>query len=472
MKRFYLFSPVMLTTAILTFGYTFKEPTIRLAPKRFLLANGLTVIAVEKHQLPLIEGLFAVKSGALADPKGKEGVASLVCSTLLKGTLTQTGDEIGKAIDGTGGNLRVKVDWDTTQISFHVHKKEMPTLLNLLADLIQHPSFPSNEIDREKKLSLERIRQMDNDNWRTADRWFFRALYQGDRMAFLPEGEEETISRIDRSDAEDFYRSHYTPQNSVLMLGGDLTEADLGPVQKSFGGWTGSRMTQRPGRSEVLRPSNKNLIWMVDKPDMSQAQIRIGKQGLDRRNSDYFAAEVLNALFGGGFSSRLMEELRRKRGLTYGVSSQFEYLRTGGTFSIWTFASNPKVGEIIQLTLEEMRKISQERLPEKEISAAKEYLLGVDAMLIESPADIENRLLELELNGLSVDSLFSQRDIIKKLAAEDIQQVAKRFLRPEGNVIVVLGRRSDIEAQLQSLAGELAFFPYNEKIKYGIIPRE
>jgi zinc protease len=448
----------LLIVAVLTVSFSPGDPAPNSGPatKRSTLTNGLTVILLEKHQLPMVEGLLVVKSGALADPKAKEGLANLVCNLLTKGTSNRTREDIESAVDATGGDLQTRVDWDSSQISFHVLKKEMPKLLKLVADLVQHPSFPGAEIKREKELTLERIHQIGNDNWRTADRWFFRILYEGSRLSLLPEGEDETVSKIELPEVEQFYKANYFPGNCVLMLGGDVAGADLGLVKNTFAEWKGIR-TIPPAIPENPPDLAGNSIWMVDKPDMSQAQIRIGHKGLSRKSPDYFSAEVLNTLFGGGFSSRLMEELRRKRGLSYGVQSQFEYGKTGGTFYIWTFASNPKVGEVIELILEELTKMQRGEITDQEIGAAEQYLQGVEAMRMESPAEIENRIVDFELNGLSLSSFFSYGEDIKRVAAKDVGQASAKYLSAEGNVIMILGRRSEIESQLHSLKGKLNF---------------
>ena len=448
----------LLFVAVLTVNFSLGNPVQNTGPgtKRTTLANGLTVILLEKHQLPMVEGLLVVKSGALADPKSKEGLANLVCNLLTKETSNRTREDIESTVDATGGDLQTKVDWDSSQISFHVLKKEMPSLLKLVADLVQHPSFPAAEIKREKELTLERIHQIGNDNWRTADRWFFRLLHQGSRLSLLPEGEEETLAKIGLPEVKQFYQANYVPANCILMLGGDVGGSDLAMVQDVFAEWKGSRAI-RHSIPENSPEFNENSIWMVDKPDMSQAQIRIGHKGISRQSPDYLSTEVLNALLGGGFSSRLMEELRRKRGLTYGVQSQFVCGRTSGTFFIWTFASNPKVGEIIELTLEELAKMKRGDISEKEIGSAERYLQGVEAMGLESPADIENRLLDFELNGLPLSSFFSYGEDIKRVSVADVRRAAAKYLSPEGNVIMILGRRSEIESQLRSLKGKLNF---------------
>jgi zinc protease len=448
----------LLIVAVLTVNFSLGDTVQNSGPgtKRTTLTNGLTVILLEKHQLPMVEGLLVVKSGALADPRDKEGLASLVCNLLTKGTSNRTREEIESAVDATGGDLQTRVDWDSSQISFHVLKKEMPKLLKLVADLVQHPALPAAEIKREKDLTLERIHQIGNDNWRTADRWFYRILYKRSRLSLLPQGEDETVSKIELPEVEQFYKANYFPGNCVLMLGGDVGGADLGLVKDNFSEWKGSGAITHsiPDNTPEI---NENSIWMVDKPDMSQAQIRIGHKGISRQSPDYLPTEVLNTLLGGGFSSRLMEELRRKRGLSYGVQSQFEYGKTGGTFYIWTFASNPKVGEVIELILEELAKMQRGEISDQEIGAVEQYLQGVEAMRLESPADIENRMVDFELNGLSLSSFFSYGEDIKKVAAKDVRRAAGKYLLPEGNVIVILGRRSEIETQLHPLKGKLNF---------------
>ncbi len=310
----------LLIVAVLTVNFSLGDPVQNSGPatKRTTLTNGLTVVLLEKHQLPMVEGLLVVKSGALGDPKGQEGLACLVCNLLTKGTSNRTREDIESAVDATGGDLQTRVDWDSSQISFHVLKKEMPKLLKLVADLVQHPSFPAAEIKREKDLTLERSHQIGNDNWRTADRWFFRILYKGNRLSLLPEGEEETVAKIGLPEVKQFYQANYVPANCILMLGGDVGGSDLAIVQDVFAEWKGSRDITHsiPENSPEF---NENSIWMVDKPDMSQAQIRIGHKGISRQSPDYLSTEVLNATswrrifltFDGGAEAQTRTDLWR-----------------------------------------------------------------------------------------------------------------------------------------------------------------
>lgn len=416
--------------------------------EQFLMPNGLTIMVVKKPQLPIIDGVFAIKTGALGDPSGKEGLATITAEMMARGTAGRTAEQISDALDDTGGTVNTVVGWDSSQVSFHVLKSQFPLMLALVADLVQHPSFPAAELQVEKDWVLSRIRGRENDNISYSERLFYGELYAGSRYGVDREGTESSVASITPADVAAFHRANYVPPNAVLILVGDVDRAELDVVKAALGGWTGAHPPAIAVRVSTVTLKG-NVIRYVNKPEMSQCQIRLGHAGIARNHPDYFPTLVLNSILGGGFSSRLMDELRRKRGLTYGVSSDFQYGKTAGPFHIYTFTPNEKAGEIIRLAIQELRRAETEGMTDAEVTAAKQYLIGTDARMMESPTEIADRLLETEVNDLPIDSFQRYTEDIKKVTREDINRVAAKYLDPDHNLILILGPRADIEPQLR-----------------------
>ena len=251
------------------------------------------------------------------------------------------------------------------------------------------------------------------------------------------------------------------PPTRCLLLGGDIDRGDLGLVEKAFSGWarTDPPVPSRPKRGSGV---TGRTIWIVDKPDMSQCQIHLGSDGIPWTHPDYPSAQILNAIFGGGMSSILMEELRRKRGLTYGVSSTFEFDQPNGPFSIWTFTENEKIAELLTLTLDLMRKVHDGAISEKDVGAAKLYLIGGFARGLQSPDSVSSLLFRLHGAGMPLENIGAHTRSIQSVTVEQVRLAAKKYVDPDNWIIVILGKRSEIEGQVQGLQASLRFAHFRE----------
>ncbi len=420
------------------------------------LDNGLRVILIEKRSLPLVDGQLVILSGALADPENKYGLASTTVRMLLRGTQTRSAEQIAVHVDNAGADLVVRSDWETTRISFHALREELPNLLDICGDLVRSPRFSEDSLKEEIKRTTAEIENMVNDNWATADRWFASKLYRGNRNGRLMLGEPESLNRVTLDDVKTFFGSHYVPNNAVFILGGDVGNADLALVESRLGSWTRGKIV--PGKTELVTERVEgNSAWIVDNPLMSQTQIRIGNIGLTRTNPDYYSALVLNTLFGGGFSCRLMEELRRKRGLTYGVSSQLDAGRTAGPFYIWTFASYDNTREVIRLILEQMSEVHRGNIGHAEVEAAKNFLSGMFADRMQTPNAISEMLLKLVMDGQPLEKVRTHVEKIRAVALSDVKRAAANYIDPENNIIVILGNRTEIEPRIKDLKLKVSF---------------
>jgi zinc protease len=428
---------------------------------RHILPNGLTVIMVEKHVLPIVEGQLIIRSGALSDPPEKEGLANIVIRMIARGAAGKTAADISRAIDDSGAEMQFSADWKTSGVAFRVLKGELPKVLELSADLVRLPEFSPEEFRLEKSKVQAEIQGWNNDNLLIADRWFRRALYRGSRLAKAVIGEAVSVENLTIDDARTFRKAHYVPANAALLLGGDIDRGDLGLVEKAFSGWA---RTDPPvsGRPKLGSPVTGRTIWIVDKPDMAQCQIHLGSDGIPWNHPDYPSAQILNAIFGGGMSSILMEELRRKRGLTYGVSSKFEFDQPNGPFSIWTFTENEKVGELLTLTVDLMRKVHDGAISEKEVGAAKQYLLGGYARGLQSPESVGSLLLRLHWAGMPLEDIRAHSKSIQGVTLEQVRMAAKKYIDPDNCCIVILGKRSEIEGQVKEFRANLRFAHYRE----------
>jgi zinc protease len=450
---------LLLNVVIGVYG-EFKIPPFH----RTQLSNGLNIIISKRDITPLIEGQIVIKTGAQADPGGKEGLANLTAIMLLRSAKGRKPGELFTILDDHGASLSAHSDWDTSRFTFSFLKDEFPAIMELLSGLLTNPDFQDKELQQTKGLILSQLRSLPNDNWQNADRWFYRALFREDRYASLPQGEEESIARITLSDIEAFYKSHYKPENILFLLGGDIDEDSLQRIQDQFGLWQGVGSTQDVQTQGRSRAKGRTL-WLVDKPDMTQSQIRIGNIGIPWGHPHFYAVQVLNTFFGFSYGSILMDELRRKRGLTYGVASQFEFGRSAGPYFIWTFTSNEKTSQVVRLTLEVMKSVNQGNFSLRDVDSAKKYLLTNFSNRVQAPNQYFQELLRYELTGRPMELIKNYADEIQNVSIEKIREVARTYLDPDNIVIVILGRRSAIEADIKNIKSDLKIVYYTDPLK-------
>jgi zinc protease len=423
------------------------EPPITLPPhERTTLANGLRLVAVQQDELPVVTLRLLVMAGSAEDPAGREGLARLTGMLLNQGTASRTAAQIADAVDGTGGVLNVEVSEDGTAIEFRALSRDLPIALDLLSDVATRASFPGEEVARQRDLLLAEIASALDDPDAMGTEYFNAFLFGTAPYGHPVRGWHAPVTSLTRDDVAGFFAAHYVPGNAVLAVVGDVEPAALrADVERSFGTWSGAAAPPRlapPGGSVGER------VLVVDKPDVTQAQIRIGNLGLARSDPDYVPAVVLNTALGGTFYSRLMNAVRVERGLTYSIRSGFTPARQPASFLIDTFTRNEKLTETIAVILEEVEAVRREGLAPQELEETKEFLVGTYPMRLETSSQLASRLLDAELFQIPVEQILDFRALVRAVRGEDIRRVAKERLDPATFKIVVLARAKEATASL------------------------
>ncbi len=409
--------------------FTAYAQEIKLPPiHRTTLDNGLKVIVIEHHELPVVAFRLVLKSGSACDPPDKAGLANLTAGLLRKGTKTKSATQIAETIDFVGGSLGAGAGLDATFATCRVLSKHFDVGLDLLSDIILNPTFQQEEIERLRKQTLAGIKQKRDDPGSVADEKFRKFVF-GDHPYGRPsEGTEETIRTITRDDILNFHQKYYVPNNAILAVVGDVkTEETIKKVKAKFMQWKSAEV---PSPSLVEPPEIKgHQILLVDKPDLTQTYIRVGHLGIERKNPDYFAIRVMNYILGGGgFASRLMDEVRAKRGLTYGIHSRFDSYRLRGAFQVSTFTRNDSTAPAIEAILEQIRRIRTEKVTDKELEETKSFYNGYFPLQFETPEQIATQILNVELYDLGEDYIKNFRKNIKAVTKEDVLRVAQKYL--------------------------------------------
>ena len=421
----------------------------KVATKTF--ENGLRVFVASDpdpdHAEPSVSiELLLPDAGTAADPPGKPGVADMTASLVTEGTEKRSAQEIASAIDFVGGTLEANASEDCTTIEASVVKKDFAEAMDLLSDVTLHASFAAPELDRRKEQALSDLSMSYDDAEYLASATFRRVVFGGNSYGLPGEGTPETVHGLTRDDIVAFRDKHYFPKGALLAFAGDITpEEAFAATEKYLGSWTNAGVaaassTMSPAESGNGAPRPKGLrIFLIDKPDAVQTQIRIGGPGIARGNPDYLALQVTNQIFGGSYNARLNTAVRLKKGLTYDASSSFPSYRTAGDFQVTTFTRTDETVPATQLVLDELRTMSSGDVTPDELSVARDFLAGVFPLHAETPSDVADRVLGAAFYGLPADYLDTYQQRIRAMTAADVKRVAQKYLDPEDLDVVFVG---------------------------------
>lgn len=425
------------------------------------LANGLRVVVVEQHEQPLVSLHLVVKGGKSFEPKGQPGLAGATADLLTKGTATRSAQQIAEAIDFVGGSLSTNAGIESGFANATVTSDQIDLGFDLLSDIVLHPTFPQEELERWRRQALSQLQiRMQNAGY-LADAALTRALF-GDHPYGRPsDGVPESLKSLTRDDLVAFHQHRYVPNDAFLAVVGDIKPADaFARTERAFGAWQKGDSVDVPA-VEAARPAAHRII-VVDKPDAVQTEIRLGQVGLAFRDPDLYAAEVYNSVVGGSSSSRLFEEIRRKRGLSYGAGSTFVEPTRPGWFEVSTSTKTESTVEALELAIEVLRGLQAQAVPEQELASAKTYMTGAFPLEIETADGIASKVLEAMKFGYGREFLEGYNDRISKIGAPDVQRFARERIHPESMVIVLVGNAGAFAGPLQQKLGAFESIPAAE----------
>ena len=435
-KRMGTFSCVVI--ALLTLSLWLPEGTLLAMPpvQRTVLPNRLVLLVCEEHSLPFVTLQLLIDSGSRKDPPEQEGLSYMTARGLLLGTSKRNVTAINEELDFMGAALNASSGRDYTTVSLRVLKKDLDKGLDLLMDALTQPTFPDEEIRREVEKTLAAIQSEEDQPDEVAEKAFQRDLFLTSPYAHPVHGTKESLSRLTREALVKFYRAYYHPNHSILTVAGDITADELKvKLLPRFTNWPMAEIREVPF---VTTFAKEPKVTKIDR-EITQANIILGHAGVSRNNPDYYALTVMNYILGGGgFSSRLVEEIRDKRGLAYSVASFFDPGKFPGSFQIVLQTKNASAREAIALSLEEMKRIQTQGVSEKELDAAKKYLMGSFPMRFDTQGKLVNFLTQIEYYGLGLDYPEKYPSLIRSVTREDVLRVAKAYLHPENVILVVV----------------------------------
>jgi zinc protease len=417
------------------------------------LPNQLVWLFSRQAELPLVTLELLVKAGTLADPPGKEGLANLTASLLLSGTKSRSAVKIAEELDFMGARLGALGGDDFAAVSLTVLKKDLGPTLELLKDILMNPTFLAPEVLLKVSQFKAALASEEDEPMVVASRAFVKELYGAFPYGHPTVGTARGLSAITRQDLVEFHRQYYRPNNAVLSVVGDLTQEEAQQwVTKTFGAWAAAPIPSP--KLPAIPPLERRQEIRIDK-DISQANIILGNLGIARQNPDFYAFQVMNYLLGGGgFASRLTDDIRVNRGLAYSVASSFSPGLSPGPFTVVLETKNATAGEAITQVVEQLRRIMTQPVTAEELKDAKSYLVGSFPRKMDSISKRAWLLGYVEIYGLGLDYPWRYSELIEHLTPADIQKVAEKYLRPEKYLLVVVGKKSAMTSMPAASPGE------------------
>ena len=428
-------------------------PTLRLPQiQKRQLGNGLPVWVVELHEVPVVQVNLVVFGGSANETGKKFGAASLTAAMLEQGAGTRSALEIADAVDYLGADLSASSGFDSSAVRLHVPVSHLADALPIMADVALRPTFPKEELERQRQERLTNLLQGRDDPATISAVTFARVLFGPEHRYGVPTfGTAEAIKAFAVDDLKTFYASIFRPDNAAMLVVGDVTaDRILPPLESSFGAWKapgGAKPT--PMLPAVPEPAARQ-IYLVDKPGAAQSQIRIGWIGVPRSTPDYFPLRVLNTLLGESFTSRLNNNLREQHGYTYGASSTFDMRASAGPFYAAAGVQTDKTAEALTEFFNELNGVLKP-IPAEELTRAKNYIALRYPGGFETTGDISRRLEDALVYHLPDDYFSTYVQKIQAVTAADVQRVAQKYIQPGRFVVVVVGDLKAIEAKTQAL---------------------
>jgi zinc protease len=425
------------------------------------LPNGLQVVIVSHHEQPSVSVRMVVRAGAAQDPKGKMGVAMMTATLLDQGAGKRNAEQMADAIDFVGGVLLTGAGTDLTYVSTIVLKDNLPLAWELMSDMLRRPAFAQQELDRQRQQALSGMKVAEQDPDSVADHVIDRLIYGFHPYGLPGSGTVDSLSAITRQDLVDFHQRYYLPNNALIAVVGDVTADEaMAGLTKVFGDWP---QGNPPPFQPVEPPQPVKRVIVIDRPDAVQTEIRIGQIGIPRRHPDYLAMDEAVKILGGEGANRLQQVLRSQRGLTYGASADLETYKTAGGIVAETDTRTEATAEVLRLAIDEFYRLQRERVFEGELEGAQAYLAGHFPLTIETPDAIATQVLNHLFFDIPLEELQTYPERVRNISPDDVQRVARTYLRPDRLSIVLVGNADGFIKDLKGVGfGEFERIPMSQ----------
>ena len=417
----------------------------------FTLDNGLRVLLVERHSLPMISMRAIVDAGSLRESAEQNGLAALTGGLLEEGTGTMSGAQIARRMEELGAQFGTGASYSLAFADLAALKPVFPEALRLLGQTLMEPGFPQSEFDRVKAEMIAGYEQrMATVGGLSQDAFYRAAFEESAPMARPPQGTRATLEKLTRDDVVRWHHTMYAPSVTTILIVGDLTAAEARRhVEQAFGAWKGSR-TEMSEPANPPRAARGTRIVLVDRPGSVQSGLVVGRAGLLASDPEYLPLVAFNQVLGGAVSARLNNVLREKHGWTYGAFSGLDLRRAGGAFTISSSVRTDATDSAVVAAIAEYRRAITEPVPEQELQGAVTNIVASFPTAVQPVQALQARLQNLILWGLPLDYYASYRERLSALKPADVQAAAQRKLSTDDVVVVIAGDLSKIEQPLRA----------------------
>lgn len=432
-------------------------------PREITLPNGLTVVVVEDNRLPLVSYRLAFRVGGAFDPPELPGLTDLLAGLLPEGTESKTSREIAEAVARMGASLSAGANSDYTIVAASALSQFNDRILDLMADVVLHPSFPENEVELAKQNTKESLRQQRAQPSFLASEMVSRVMF-GEHPYSVVAPTPESIDRSSRDEFVRFHQSKFVPNSAVFIIVGDVRyDVILRRLESLFSTWERGEELVTDFPAPPMR--TRRTAYVVDRHGSAQSNIIIANSGITRTNPDYFPLLLMHTVLGANASSRLFMNLREEKGYTYGAYTNLDARRTAGTFRATAEVRTPVTGDSLKEFFYELNRIRNERVSEKEISDAKSYLTGVFPIRLETQEGLTDQLVQIKMLRLPDDYLTVYRDRVQAVTLEEIQTVAQKYVKPDEAAVIVVGDGSAVLDQIRPYCEDIEIYGTSGKRK-------
>ena len=415
------------------------RPVVIAAPGVATLDNGLRVVVAPRRGLPLVTAELVVRSGSETDPAALAGLADITATLLTKGTAKRTAPQIADAAEALGGTLDSSAGWYRSIVTMTVTRTNAAAALDLIAEVARTPRFAQQELERARRLAVDGLSVALRDPGRLASMAANRAAFGEGAFGHPAHGTQTSLARLKRADVVAQHAKFYRPDNASLIFVGDIDLKEARALaQRTFGDW------KRPtapmpaiGRDDARTQAGDPIV--IAMKGSGQAGVALVGPTIARSAPDYFTGVVANTLLGGGYSSRLMQEVRIKRGLSYDIGSRLDARKAGGVWSIGAQTKNESAPELVAVALEEIRRIGDVAAPADELEARKLTVIGAVSRRLETTEDLASTLATFEAYGVPLTDLTTTIDKLSAVTGQQVVDYARKHWEPGTLSIVVAG---------------------------------
>jgi len=436
---------------------TFPKPVEQTLP------NGLRVIVIERRESPLISAQLLIRNGGEVDPPESAGLADMTANLLTKGTQTRDATQIAQQIESLGGSLESGARWDASFATVGVMSSKIPQAMEILADVVRRPTFKSEEVERLRQQYLDNLTLALGEPGSIARFVAARVVFGDSPYGHPIGGTTESLTRITAADISKMHSRFYRPDNAILVMGGDLSAKDgVALATRYFGDWQKPTTPIATISAAMESTSSKaGRVVVIDKPDAGQAAVYLARIGINRKDTDYFRGIVANSVL-SGYSGRLNQEIRIKRGLSYGAGSFLDTRRDVGPFVASAQTKNESGALVADLLLGEVSRLSSSPPADVELTPRKAVLIGSFSRNLETANGLVNQVASLALYRMGLDEINRYINNVQAITTADIQKFAGTRLDAKTSNIIIVGNAKAFLPELQKKYPNVEVIPVAE----------